>query len=99
MSYIKKIENNENEARERLLTYVAENHSEIQYRYSFINPGTKDKFENFLIVLEKTRDDKTVWALLNRKCGLTKGRNGRVKKARNILIAIQDDINKINLEL
>ena len=51
MSYIKKIENNENEARERLLTYVAENHSEIQYRYSFINPGTKDKFENFLIVI------------------------------------------------
>ena len=99
MSYIKKIENNENEARENLLTYVAENHSELQYRHSFINPGTKDKFENFLIVLEKTRDDKTVWALLNRKCGLTKGRNGRVKKARNILIAIQDDINKINLEL
>ena len=99
MSYIKKIENNENEAREKLLTYVAENHSELQYRHSFINPGTKDKFENFLIVLEKTRDDKTVWALLNRKCGLTKGRNGRVKKARNILIAIQDDINKINLEL
>ena len=99
MSYIKKIENNENEAREKLLTYVAENHSELQYRHSFINPGTKDKFENFLIVLEKTRDDKTVWALLNRKCGLTKGRNGRGKKARNILIAIQDDINKINLEL
>ena len=52
MSYIKKIENNENEAREKLLTYVAENHSELQYRHSFINPGTKDKFENFLIVLE-----------------------------------------------
>lgn len=98
MSYIKKIENNENEAREKLLTYIAENHSELQYQYSFINPGTKDKFENFLIVLEQTRDDKTVWALLNRKCGLTKGRNGRVKKARNILISILDDLNKINLD-
>ena len=53
MSYIKKIENNENEAREKLLTYIARNHSEIQYQYSYSNPGTKDKFENFLIVLEK----------------------------------------------
>ena len=37
---IKNGENNENEAREKLLTYVAENHSELQYRHSFINPGT-----------------------------------------------------------
>ena len=98
MSYIKKIENNENEARERLLTYVARNHSELQYQYPFINPGTKDRFENFLIVLEKTRFDKTVWALLNRKCGLTKGRNGRVKKAKEILISIKDELTKMDLE-
>ena len=99
MSYIKKIENNENEAREKLLTYIARHHSELQYQYSFINPGTKDRFENFLIVLEKTRSDKTVWALLNRKCGLTKGRNGRVKRAREILVSIQDELKKVNLEL
>ncbi len=99
MSYIKKIQNNENEAREKLLTYIARNHSELQYQYSFINPGTKDKFENFLIVLEKTRSDKTVWALLNRKCGLTKGRNGRVKRAREILVSIQNELKKVDLHL
>ena len=98
MSYIKKIENNENQAREKLLTYIAKNHSEIQYQYSFINPGTKDKFENFLIVLEKTRFDKTVWSLLNRKCGLTKGRNGRVKWARNILESIQNELKEVNFD-
>jgi len=98
MSYIKKIENNENEAREKLLTYIARNHSEIQYQYSYSNPGTKDKFENFLIVLEKTRFDKTVWSLLNRKCGLTKGRNGRVKWARDILLAIQNELTNSNAD-
>ena len=98
MAYIKKIENNENQAREKLLTYISKNHSKIQYQYSFINPGTKDKFENFLIVLEKTRFDKTVWSLLNRKCGLTKGRNGRVKWARDILVSIQDELKKVNLD-
>jgi len=99
LSYLKKIENNENEAREELLRYIATHHSEVQYQYPFINPGTKDRFENFLIVLEKTRSDKNVWALLNRKCGLTKGRNGRVPKARNILISIQEEIKKVEKEL
>lgn len=99
ISYLKKIEKNENEARERLLTYIANNHAELQYQYPFINPGTKDRFENFLIVLEKTRHDKTVWALLNIKCGLTNSRNSRVKRAREILISIQDKIKNVNLEL
>ena len=80
------------------MTYIARNHSELQYQYSYLNPGTKDKFENFLIVLEKTRSDKTVWSLLNRKCGLTKGRNGRVKWARDILVSIQDELKKTNLK-
>ena len=57
---------------------------------------TKDKFENFLIVLEKTRSDKTVWSLLNRKCGLTKGRNSRVKWAKDILLSIQTELKKFN---
>ena len=96
MSYIKKIEGNENEAREKLLTYIARNHAELQFQYSYSNPGTKDKFENFLIVLEKTRSDKTVWSLLNRKCGLTKGRNSRVKWAKDILLSIQTELKKFN---
>ena len=78
------------------MTYIARNHSELQYQYSFINPGTKDKFENFLIVLEKTRFDKTVWSLLNRKCGLTKSRNNRVKWARDILLSIQNELKNSN---
>ena len=93
MSYIKKIETNENEARETLLTYIARNHSDLQYQYPYSNNGTKGKFENFLIVLEKTRSDKTVWSLLNRKCGLAKNRNNRVKWARDILLAIQNEIS------
>ena len=37
-----------------------------------------------------------MWSLLNRKCGLTKGRNGRVKWARDILLAIQNELTNPN---
>ena len=52
MSYIKKIESNENKSREELLTYLSINHSEQQYMHPYLNPGTKDRFENFLLMLE-----------------------------------------------
>ena len=97
MSYIKKIESNENKSREELLTYLSINHSEQQYMHPYLNPGTKDRFENFLLMLENTRSDKTVWALLSQKCSLTKSRNRRVKWARDILVSIQDELKKVYL--
>ena len=72
LEYINKIETNENQAREVLLEYLSKNHSEIQYKYPYQQAGANAKFENYLVVLEKTKDDKTVWALLGRKYGLTK---------------------------
>ena len=60
LEYINKIETNENQAREVLLEYLSKNHSEIQYKYPYQQAGVNAKFENYLVVLEKTKDDKTV---------------------------------------
>ena len=92
LEYINKIETNENQAREVLLEYLSKNHSEIQYKYPYQQAGANAKFENYLVVLEKTKDDKTVWALLGRKCGLTKSRNSRVEWFMEILASIQGDL-------
>ena len=92
LEYINKIENNENQSREDLIVYLSKNHSEIQYQYPY-HAGSNSKFENFLVILENTRDDKTVWGLLGRKCGLTKSRNRRVRLFMEILTSIKENLS------
>ncbi|MBT5246380.1 MAG: hypothetical protein HN782_03470 [Candidatus Marinimicrobia bacterium] len=92
LEYINKIENNENQSREELIVYLSKNHSEIQYQYPY-HAGSNSKFENFLVILENTRDDKTVWGLLGRKCGLTKSRNRRVRLFMEILTSIKENLS------
>ena len=92
LEYINKIENNENQSREDLIVYLSKNHSEIQYQYPY-HAGINSKFNNFLVILENTRHDKTVWGLLGRKCGLTKSRNRRVRLFMEILTSIKENLS------
>ena len=96
LEYIKKIEDNENIARERLLTYITTNHPDVEYAYPWGQSIRNSKFENFLLVLEHTRSDKSVWGHLNRKVGLTHARNSRVKWVKDLLIPLQNNLKKIN---
>ncbi|MBC8344713.1 MAG: hypothetical protein H8E56_00475 [Candidatus Marinimicrobia bacterium] len=96
LEYIKKIEDNENIARERLLAYINTNHSDVKYKYPIGPFNPNGKFENFLLILEHTRFDKSVWGHIDHKVGLTRSRNSRVKWVKDLLISIQNDLKKVN---
>ena len=93
---VNRLQNKEDEVKERLLNYISDKHSETIYKYPInFNIGKKQKPTslNFMIVIEKTRSDRAIFGFLGRKSSLAKFRNRSVGVLKTDLENIKEKLN------
>ena len=94
---INRLQNKEDDVKEKLLTYLAENHSETIFKYPInFNVGTNQSItsKNFMLVIEKTRSDRAIYGFLARKSSLAKYRNAYVLDIKTDFEIIKEKLNK-----
>ncbi len=94
---INRLQNKEDDVKEKLLTYLAENHSETIFKYPInFNVGTNQSItsKNFMLVIEKTRSDRAIYGFLARKSSLAKYRNAYVLDIKTDFEIIKEKLNQ-----
>ena len=93
---VNRLQNKEDEVKERLLNYISDKHSETIYKFPInFNIGKKQKPTslNFMIVIEETRSDRAIFGFLGRKSSLAKFRNRSVGVLKTDLENIKEKLN------
>ena len=93
---INRLQNKEDDVKERLLRYLSEKHSEAIYEHPInFNLGANQDLtsQNFMVVIERTRSDRAIFGFLGRKCSLAKFRNFGVIDMKNKLEKIEQKLN------
>lgn len=98
MKRIKNVERKEDDYKEKLLTYMGENHSQLLYDYPLYGSLGLDRKNrnNFMLCIEKTRSDKTIFTILTRKCFFSTVRNRFTKKVKDNLYKIKKNLTRVN---
>ncbi len=92
---INRLQNKEDDVKERLLRYLSEKHSEAIYEHPInFNLGANQDLtsQNFMVVIERTRSDRAIFGFLGRKCSLAKFRNFGVIDMKNKLEKIEQKL-------
>lgn len=92
---INRLQNKEDDVKERLLRYLSEKHSEAIYEHPInFNLGANQDLtsQNFMVVIERTRSDRAIFGFLGRKCSLAKYRNFGVIDMKNKLEKIEQKL-------